>query len=312
MDKGTSCPGCGTLKCFAEIERVNNYTILRCPDCGLEFSDPMVNPGSDWYNKAYAVRHAAVDTRIRDYYRWVVAYIPVKGKLLDIGCGEGVFVNYARGKGFDAYGIDFSQKAIEIGKQWYGLVTIHNCDLSEVKEITGCAEGFDIVTFFEVLEHLESPERFLAEVKTVLKADGYVAGSVPFKDRWPFREFNDYPPHHLTRWTETSLRRLFERSGFNVVLVKTGSKFYSYHNFLAYLIRILVYMMFGMYRKGYGTMREETQKVLKNTRVRRFLSIVRPRTIRDIIVWPFAALTYPLVFRWFKGYNIMFIARLKN
>ena len=48
------------------------------------------------------------------------------GKLLDIGCGEGVFVNYAQKCGFDAYGVDFSKEAIQLGQRWFGLRSIYN------------------------------------------------------------------------------------------------------------------------------------------------------------------------------------------
>jgi len=209
----------------------------------------MVNPGRDWYDRAYIIRHIAIDTRIRDYYRWTIASLPFRGKLLDIGCGEGVFINYSRKKGFNAYGVDFSKEAIELGEMRYGLKTLFNCSLFEIKEVMRIS-GFDIVTFFEVLEHIDRPKEFLAEVKTLLKEGGYVAVSVPFRDRWPFREFNDYPPHHLTRWTEKSLRTFFQTNGFEIVKLRIGSGLRSYCIFLGYLIRGLIYSVLRMRQRG--------------------------------------------------------------
>jgi len=275
----------------------------------------MANPGQDWYDRTYVIRHSAIDTRIRDYYRWTIRSLPLRGTLLDIGCGEGVFVNYSSQKGFNSSGIDFSKEAIELGRKQYGLKTLFHCSLFKLKEEVRIS-GFDIVTFFEVLEHLDRPKEFLAETKTFLKKGGYVALSVPFRDRWPFREFNDYPPHHLTRWTEKSLRTFIQINGFDIIKLKISSGLRSYSIFLGYLIRRSVYGLFGMGKKGLNTSEiiesGKEIRLLTHPLIKRILSFVKPRQIRDILLWPIAVITYPFVFPWFKGYNLMLIARIKN
>jgi SAM-dependent methyltransferase len=312
MDEGLSCPGCGALNSFSEIEKIEVFSVLRCSSCELEFSHPMKNPGREWYERTYIIRHLALDTRIRDYHKWAIASLPIRGKLLDIGCGEGVFVNYAIKKGFDAYGIDFSKEAIDLGKRWYGLNTLFNCSVSELKKAVKVSE-FDVITFFEVLEHLDKLKEFLSEVKMLLKKDGYIAVSVPFRDRWPIREFNDYPPHHLTRWTEKSLRTFFEANEFEVLRIRIGSKLKCYCLFIGYLIRALVYKGAGMYQKGLNI--KENSKGIKffNTpSIKYILSALKLRQIRDISLLPIAVITYPFVFPWFKGYNLMLIGRRKS
>jgi len=270
----------------------------------------MKTPGGDWYDLAYIVRHSVINTSIRDYYKWTVASLPIRGKLLDVGCGEGVFVNYARKNDFDAYGIDFSQDSIEAGKQLYALDTTYKCSLQEVQDKTRITQ-FDVITSFEVLEHLEKPADFLAEVARLMKKDGYVAISVPYRGKWPLKEFNDYPPHHLTRWTERSLRIFFSSNNFEIVQAQLGSRFGSYRMFLSYLFRVVLYRILGMYRKGLTIKEPSIRKTnfLKNPTVRLLLSRMNPRLIRDMIFWPFAALTFPFVFPWFKGNNLMLIAK---
>lgn len=308
MDEGLTCPGCGVTVVFTVAEKNSAYSVLRCPQCEMEFSHPMKNPGGAWYDKAYVIRHSAIDTRIRDYYRWSVETVPLRGTLLDIGCGEGVFVAYAKKCGFDAFGTDFSQEAIDLGRAWYGLSSLYNSSLSDLKKVHGFAD-FDIITFFEVLEHVDNPSEFLREVKTLLKDGGYIALSVPYNRRWPFREFNDYPPHHLTRWTEKALQLFLERNGFKVIKMKIGSGLSSYAIFLSYLVRLLVYKMFG-YKPGLATDSAGTRtRTLRSPAVKRMLSAIRPRQIRDALIWPLALTTYPFTFPFFKGYNLMLVAR---
>ena len=145
----------------------------------------------------------------------------------------------------------------------------------------------------------------------LIKQDGSIAVSVPNRDKWPFTEFNDYPPHHLTRWTERSLRTFFSLNHFEVVAVRLGSRFLSYRMFLSYLFRIGLYKVLGMYRKGLTVEepRVRTASILKKDSVRRVLSVMNPRLIRDIVFFPIAIATYPFVFPWFKGANLMLLAK---
>jgi SAM-dependent methyltransferase len=237
--------------------------------------------------------------------------LPTRGNLLDVGCGEGVFVHYAREKGFNAFGIDFSQESIEAGKRLYELDTIYNCTLQDVPIKTGIAQ-FDVITCFEVLEHLDDPAGFLLNISKLLKKDGHLVVSVPYRDKWPVKEFNDYPPHHLTRWSTRSLSSFFMLNDYSIVQMRLGSRFHSYKTFIGYLLRILLYKMMGMYSKGLTIKHPASLKsnqFLKNTTVRLILSKLRPRFIRDILVLPFVMLSYPFVFSWFSGYNVMLIAQ---
>jgi SAM-dependent methyltransferase len=311
MGQPIRCPGCGTQDKFPIVDTVNEFTLLLCPHCDLEFSNPMITPGGEWYDSTYIVRHSIINTAIQEYYKWTVASLPTRGNLLDVGCGEGVFVHYAREKGFNAFGIDFSQESIEAGKRLYELDTIYNCTLQDVPIKTGIAQ-FDVITCFEVLEHLDDPAGFLLNISKLLKKDGHLVVSVPYRDKWPVKEFNDYPPHHLTRWSTRSLSSFFMLNDYSIVQMRLGSRFHSYKTFIGYLLRILLYKMMGMYSKGLTIKHPASLKsnqFLKNTTVRLILSKLRPRFIRDILVLPFVMLSYPFVFSWFNGYNVMLIAQ---
>lgn len=303
------CPACDQTATFENVERWADFSIVRCADCGLEFSDPMKAGDATWYDESYVVRHRIIDDRVRTYYRWAVRYLPVRGRLLDVGCGAGVFVHFAFKKGFDAYGLDFSEEAVALGRTWYGLDRFYLGSPRGLKEREKL-DDFNVVTFFEVLEHTEDPGHFLEEIKSLLSRDGFVAISVPFRDRWPIREQIDYPPHHLTRWTPEALRRLFQRHGFDVQRVELTSRFRSFWQFLGYFIRIAFYRVLGipvMPAPPKGP--RPGRQWLEIRYVGKILSTLRLRQIRDGMMLPPALLAYPFFFRKFQGSNITLLAQ---
>ncbi len=309
---GLRCPACGGPPPFSAVERVEGFRIVRCDGCGLEFCDPMKAGDGAWYDEAYVIRHAAIDTRIQDYYRWAVRFLPRAGKLLDVGCGEGVFVHFARRHGFDITGIDFSHEAVELGKRWFKMEGLYHCSLADLKSRPDF-KGFQAATFFEVLEHVGDPGAFLREIKDLLAPGGRVALSVPFRDRWPVRDLNDYPPNHLTRWTPKALRTLFARNGYDVVRVDLGSSFRSFWMFLGYLFRAFVYRYLGVdFKKRFPDIGSGGKTHwLRRPWFKAVLSSLRPRHLREAMTFPFAVVLFPFLGRRFKGNNLMLLARVR-
>lgn len=81
--------------------------------------------------------------------------------------------------------------------------------------------NFDVVTFFEVLEHQENPQWFLDVAKKFLSDEGCIAMSVPNRNRWQKApDTLDYPPNHLTRWSPNALRNFLERNGFEILSLR--------------------------------------------------------------------------------------------
>jgi len=83
---------------------------------------------------------------------------------------------------------------------------------------------FDVITFFEVLEHQDKPREFLEMIKGLLKEGGYIAGSVPNRERlfveidWKYYH-GDYPPHHFLRVSKSSLEKALNFIAFKDVEV---------------------------------------------------------------------------------------------
>ncbi len=154
-------------------------------------------------------------------------HFPLKsGRLLDVGCGDGVFLKEAQKTGFEVWGIDFDSKSIKVCQEKWGLKNIfamHPHEFAEFCEKEGLK--FDVITFFEVFEHQDDPAGFLEIIKSMLKPGGYIAGSVPNRDSWmikPVRKIypkRDRPPHHFLRFSKIALIYTFQSIGLKEVFV---------------------------------------------------------------------------------------------
>jgi len=111
------------------------------------------------------------------------------GKLLDIGCGPGFFLAYA-GKYYDVYGIDISEYAIRKAKQRTQTAKL---SIGDAANLDYKNDYFDIVTCFDLLEHLPDPELALQEFYRILKNEGILIIRVPNTDsigaRWKKEEW---------------------------------------------------------------------------------------------------------------------------
>lgn len=218
------CPVCSAKIKPQPVEKYGDYTINRCPSCDVVFSDPMKNPGADWYENSemYAVGRY-LHTEIAWQHRQFIEDRNMYGKrLLDVGCGPGAFLNEAKKKGYEVWGLDFDKENVRVARERYGIEHVYPKSVAELKDVSGTR--FDVVTFFEVLEHLDDPVAFMKEIKSVLARGGYIACSMPNRDRsLDTLGEGDYPPNHLTRWNRGSLTAFLERNGFEVVsfVVKT-------------------------------------------------------------------------------------------
>lgn len=217
------CPACGG-RANSMVESCNGYEILACRECGLSFCDPMTAGAEPFYRTHITYRPVnasrlrmsttAVKNRAN---RKLFALVPPNGRMLDIGCGIGSLVRYALDMGLDAYGIDFNTESIETGRSALNLnerlVAGNLLDLETHFSQTGT---FDLVTLFEVVEHVSDPVALIRSAARQLKDGGLLALTCPNEDRWQptGRIFVDYPPHHLTRWRPATLRRFLETQGF--------------------------------------------------------------------------------------------------
>ena len=213
-----ACPACGGAAVEEIVERYGRFELHGCGACGLQFWEPREMPDLRWYEQMYGGRDQEI-LPLEPGHKFFLtdALVPRGGDLLDIGCGTGNFLAAAREAGFRVAGTELDRNAARFAKERLGLERVLPVTVGEFAE--QCAnEKFDVVTFFEVLEHQTEPVEFLRSVKKCLKPRGMIALSVPNRERWlTGPDVLDYPPNHFLRWNVAALRKFLGAQGFEVL-----------------------------------------------------------------------------------------------
>jgi len=181
-------------------------------------------PDACWYEQMYGSRDATLmDLEPGHEFFLRDTHAPGRGRLLDIGCGTGNFLAAARDTGYEVTGTELDRHAANFAKEKFGLARVFGLTITDfVKKYS--ADKFDVITFFEVLEHQADPLEFLESVKACLCSRGYIALSVPNRGRWQTGpDMLDYPPNHFLRWSELALNKFLSAGGFEVVSLREQS-----------------------------------------------------------------------------------------
>ncbi len=196
------------------------FSLVTCGQCGFLFLNP--RPVGQEMDRHYPDLYyaAALPDAIPAPFLWRLLQIEKyrrHGRLLDVGCGNGIFLHFARLRGWDAYGVDNSGSAVERARRLLG----ERVALGALPEARYAAASFDVITLFEVLEHVPGPREYLDEVHRILMRGGWLCLSVPNFDSLERVVFGRWwngldAPRHLQQFTRQSLRRLLEHSGFQI------------------------------------------------------------------------------------------------
>lgn len=212
-----ACPICAAAGCRALGSR-DSYTLFACPGCQAQFWSPFRNPGRAWYEQQAQYR-SDPPRLYRGYHRAFLrrlAALPPASRILDLGCGSGALVVELARRGQEVWGVDTDRLNIEIAQRHAPNAHLFASSLEDFLARADLPR-FDVVTCFEVLEHLDDPLGFLRRVAGLLQPQGLLVLSVPSRERfWPNLYAWDFPPFHLSRWNEAALAALFHRAGLAV------------------------------------------------------------------------------------------------
>jgi len=158
-----------------------------------------------------------------------------KGKLLDIGCFCGVFLNAASQIGWDCYGIEPLVAPSIYARAAFGLPVITDT----LRDNTYPPEFFDVVTAFQVFEHLIHPDQEIQMIHRILKPRGLLAIEVPNIDtpavkimRGKHRHFTQ---DHVSFFSAHTLQIFLERFDFRVREIYYPSRAMSVHHLSTWL-----------------------------------------------------------------------------
>lgn len=155
----------------------------------------------------------------------IVPFLPPEySRVLEVGCGEGVFAPLLT-RPCEKWGVEMDPASAERARQMMDRVLVGTYEGVE----GGLPEGyFDLVVCNDVIEHMADPERFLAAVRTRMVPGGYIVASIPnmrhwevlwqllVRKDWKYVRDGIMDRTHLRFFTERSIRRLFEDHGFVV------------------------------------------------------------------------------------------------
>jgi len=203
--------------------------LSKCRRCNLVFQSPWE---SNFNPELYEYYNQRSELRLKDLYNPLneLRYIAlldsfkklVKGRrILDIGCGEGHFVSTAIKQGWLAIGTELSRGAWEICKR--SNLPVYNEDIYSDKLIPS---NFDLITCFEVIEHLADPIKFIKRAEELLKPSGVLYLTTPnfnsLDRRVIGRSWRVIHPEHLLYFTPVTIRDLInQQTGFKVISLKT-------------------------------------------------------------------------------------------
>jgi 2-polyprenyl-3-methyl-5-hydroxy-6-metoxy-1,4-benzoquinol methylase len=168
--------------CKGESEKflkIKNYKIFRCKKCSVFFLFPFPekieeiynnNYFEKWYLKFYEERREYLENLLKK----IDKYLPNKGKVLDIGCGIGIWLEILRKRGFESYGQDISNFAINFCTK--KGIFVYNQPLTEINL---SENTFDLITMIDVIAHLKEPLEYLIKSKKLIKEEGIILIKTP-------------------------------------------------------------------------------------------------------------------------------------
>jgi len=205
------------------------FTLVQCMNCGLLFLNPQptweeLQPYyPEWYDPFLPKYSSFIQ-----YYGiirrcMVVSKYQNGGRLLDVGCSTGIFLNEMRRSGrWEVYGVEPAAFPARIAQERFGLLVFQQT-LIEAKLPENY---FDVVTWWDVLEHTPNPKECLQETYRILKPGGWIFIQTPDPNSWEAKLFGPLwrgyeAPRHLHLFPVPTLTNQLGLLGFRVRSVKS-------------------------------------------------------------------------------------------
>lgn len=236
MEFVTQCPVCSNdqfspfLVCKDYLVSQQDFTIQQCDECGFRFTNPRPDKaeiGSYYKSDQYISHNDANVGLISTAYRTVRNHtLQTKlklidqlnkgaGRLLDVGCGTGAFLETCKTGGWDVTGVepDSDARAASTEKLQINIMS----DMNALME----AQPFDIISLWHVLEHIPDLNQAIPQLYRLLDERGSLLIAVPNSDSYDATYFKKYwaaydVPRHLHHFTPSTIEPLFKKNGFRL------------------------------------------------------------------------------------------------
>lgn len=225
------CSGCGTVYLRTRYTEQAMYKLYQSY---AHDSSHMRLPDSLGEARASGLRRVALVEEVSSFVS------DTGGNWLDVGCGWGGLLDYARERGFTPYGIELTRNCLDYAAMQLQLPVSN----SQLLESRVSDDTFQVVTMVHVLEHLPFPKKSLDRVFKILQSGGMYCGIVPnynslcselLADRWDWLD----PQYHYVHYTPATLKARLEEAGFVVERVYTATGDFGRETVASYLLQVV-------------------------------------------------------------------------
>ncbi len=228
------CIICGNNQNFSKYLEKEVIIYSKCLKCGLIFRKKKIE--IDEIEKVYDNKKYFLGY-LRNYQEFIKIFNQMlkliekyknPGKILDVGCGIGLFLYLAKQKGWNENGIEISKFSSDFAKNKLKLNVIKSDNLSTFQN-----NFFDVVVVNHVLEHVENPLLLLTQIKEKLNKNGILFIGVPNinglyprfqKENWPSLQSST----HIYQFTPKTLKLLLRKISFKPIKLITISRKFNY------------------------------------------------------------------------------------
>lgn len=235
--ENVNCPNCDANS-YDHLFVKQGFDFVRCKNCNLVYVNPRLLESAtlayygdapdqqsmvDWLNVlANPINQSWQIPYFQEAVDILAKLIPANGKILDIGCSIGLFMEIAQKFGFECIGLEPEPKSRE-----YALKRGLDVRPDLFNDADFAPGSFDAITMFGVLEHLSKPKEMLADIWDVLKPGGVVMVIVPnvysFANGTLHSQGRTFTGrNHLSYFAWDTLSDLFKRSGYEVAHLDTA------------------------------------------------------------------------------------------
>lgn len=236
LDHQTVSCVCGTTESPQEVFRTPMRRYVRCPTCALVYLSPrpMATAVEDYYRESYDDRYGLAEAGperlpvFRSVFRHLSARCRVPGKILDIGCGDGAFLELCRVNGWTCTGLELSKKAAERATR-RGFRLLPMGWIEEGPHGGAQQERYDAITLINVLETVTDPSSMLRRVRASLMPGGIMMirvsnGAFHLAVRRPVRWIGAryQQAFHLFVYSPMALSQLVRDAGFRILSIRNS------------------------------------------------------------------------------------------
>ena len=231
-----ACPNCGSERFRVTVEEPP-YSVRRCEACDLVWVSPRLSAEAliEIYGESYWASDSPKEQGYADYRKDEPLYLktfrrrldfalrdrPVGGRALDVGCAAGFCMAVLRERGFEAWGVEPSAAIARHAIDHFGFDTVHVGTLDTAGLETG---SFDLVTMWDVVEHVPEPRDLLEQARELLRPDGLLVIETQNVDsrfarllgpRWHHYKHAE----HIYHFNPRTAYELVSSAGYNVRII---------------------------------------------------------------------------------------------